>query len=330
MIRLLMDERVRDGGVGRYARGLASGVTKDQRYMVNRVTKPSAFTPWGRRAVAKTAREWKADLVHGLHFEIPPASTPTVVTIPDLIPLQYPSSMPSRARRKYFSRMIDSSIRDAGLIVAPSQATAEALKERGAAPAKIRVIPLGVDGCFYPDDRVSEARTRFADGHHYVACVADDKPHKNLDAYIGAAKILASSDIRFLCRGATRRRTAEPVIFIEPLEDDDMRSFYRGADVLVVPSHIEGFGLPAVEALACGTPVIGGDGLGCLPYLDGEPIVVDVADPEAIAHAIKESGQTTDDAADLQRRHRVALGLSVDRMVGLTIEAYEELLNPGA
>ena len=327
---------MREGGCGRYGVDLIAGLRAlgaiEARVVSPRRRRDSTaapFTPWGRRRVARLALTWKADLVHGLHLELPHCGIPSVVTIQDLIPLDHPASMPSRARRLVYERLLHSSLRRADRVIVPSEATASSLCRRGADPAKVAVIPLAVGPAFRPlgeAERV-RARLRFAAGHRYVAAATGARAHKNLPGLARAAAELARGlGLAVVATGPPLDGGIGSIRFLGRLSDEELRSFYGGAEALVLASHVEGFGLPALEALACGTPVVSGAGIGALPYLGGGAVSVDVRSPSEIAAAIERV------VSDEQLRSRlVAAGLASARrltpvaMAQATAKVYEEV-----
>jgi glycosyltransferase involved in cell wall biosynthesis len=261
------------------------------------------------------ARRLDATLVHGLHLELPRTGVPGVVTIQDLIPLEHPASMPSPARRAVYRRILDSSLRRAVRVIVPSEATAASLRARGVDPALLAVVPLCADPVFRPssEEERMAARKRFAEGRPYVAAVTGAKAHKNPDGLAAAAALLCGR-IDVVAIGGS-------------LTDAELRGFYGGAEILVLPSHVEGFGLPALEALACGVPVVCGAGVGALPYLRDGIMEVDVRSPEEIAGAV---ARVVEDKA---LRTRLAEGgtaaasrLSRERMARETVAVYRSVL----
>lgn len=279
-MKVLLDQRISTGGVGRYGRELAEELRDLPGIEIERFTSrglaTAPFTPWGRRAVKVKAINWGADLIHGTHFEVP-SGLPSVVTIQDVIPLEFPESMPSAARRFLFRRIIESSMNRALRTIVPSTRTAESLTRFGADPSRIEVIPLWAAKHFRPSthEEIHAARVRFAGGKRYIASMSHPKAHKNSGILpLTSALIDAGFDLVLVDIGDKR------------LGDDELRTFYGGAELFLLPSLFEGFGLPALESLACGVPIVCGPRVGALPYIKPGVIEVDVEDPQQIADAI--------------------------------------------
>ncbi|MCW2633336.1 MAG: glycosyltransferase, partial [Pseudonocardia sp.] len=254
MTRVLLDARVRVGGVGAYAAALEAGLESEPGVVVRVFSRGRPFRPWGRAAAAASAARWAADLVHGLHVEAPPCPQPLVVTVPDLIPLDFPASMPSSLRRAVYRRLLDTTLRRANRLITPSPATATSLVRHGADPQQVAVVPLAISPAFRPCSRElrTAARRRFAGGRPYLATAVTGRAHKNAPALAAAAARLR--DVAVISTGRPIPGCGG-VEFIGVLDPPTVRAFYAGAEAMLNLSHVEGFGLPAAEALACGTPV---------------------------------------------------------------------------
>lgn len=334
----MLDARMDVGGAGRYCQELPQAllhVGDEPRIDVVRhrhdpvgsvLTMP--FSPWGRLHVDRIARSRGADLIHGLHFELPSSwSGLSCVTVQDLIPLDFPASMPSPIRRRVFRAAVMTALAQADTVIVPSEMTAASVHKRSGAGAKTRVIPLWASSVFAPltEPELAEARGRFANGAPYVATIYHPKPHKNLG-------VLASAGVALSEKSATKivacgsLEVPDGLHGIGRLSEPDLRLFMGGAELFALPSLVEGFGLPAIEAMACGTPVVCGPGIGALPWVEAGAIVVDVTDPSAIANTLLR--WLADPAlAELSSNvPSVAAKLSRRSCAEQTMEVYRELL----
>ena len=164
-------------------------------------------------------------------------------------------------------------------------------------PERIRIIPNGVGPVFVPEGPR-------ADGD-YVLSVGTIEPRKNLAVAVQAAE-LAGVELRVV--GATGWGGFQVPGWVGEPSDGELAALYRGARCLVFPSLYEGFGLPVLEAMACGTPVVTSDAGGTAEVAGGGAVLVDPLDPEAVAAGI--------DEADRDRDRLVAAGL--ERASGFT------------
>ncbi len=193
-------------------------------------------------------------------------------------------------------------VRRAGHVIAPSEATRrDLLQHLGLAPERVTVVPLGLDhGLFRP---VAPRPVPFP----YVLFVGSEHPRKNLDAVLGSFALLkarpGTEALRLVKVGApgdgeapfherTRRTLHElglerEVVFAGEVPDGDLPGWYAGAVCLVMPSRSEGFGLPPLEAMACGCPAVVSTA-GSLPEVTGgAALVVDPDDSGALAGAVE-------------------------------------------
>jgi alpha-1,3-rhamnosyl/mannosyltransferase len=255
-------------------------------------------------------REERVDVFHSPNYMIPFAAFPRsrggrpkcVVTIHDVIPLKFRDHAPrSRKSRLFplFRRVMLEVGRRADLIIAVSECTRRDIIEQLRIPSdqvnRIRVIYNGVSGEFRPRThpaRQTERRT--------VLYVGRADPYKNcvrlVEAFALAAKqsdfpvdllMVGGADPRYPeARLAALRLGINNRVRWTALNGRDLVEAYRDADVLVLPSLYEGFGLPVAEAMACGTPVICGD-RGALPEVAGDAAIqIDPTDTEGLATGI--------------------------------------------
>ena len=335
-MKVMLDLPLSTRGVGRYARDLKRALSLiEERIVLDVIDRPRlgfldrAFTPTGRASVRLRARAARVDLIHGLHFELPGGPLPKVVTVPDLIPLQNPSSMNGALRRKMFAALVDRSVSRASAVLVPSPGTKEALEAFGYSTDRVVVVPHGVGKHFnaLTEHERDRARERFAGGRRYVAAVASPKPHKNMELVHQLARALAIDDIPVCVAGEAKREpSAAKTRYVGYLPDEDLRVLFGGAEAVVVASLIEGFGLPALEAAACGTPVVCGRGLGAFPYLEPSVVPIDVRDPVAAEAAIRSLIDTPLRERLGREGRRIADSMSLETMGRATFDVYARVL----
>jgi glycosyltransferase involved in cell wall biosynthesis len=141
----------------------------------------------------------------------------------------------------------------------------------GISTYKLQVISNGVDASFRRAgaEAIADFRERRGLPPRYIAALGNAKPHKNLRLLLPIADTLPLPLVLLAGRGARRALGfSEKVIELAPLPEVDMAAFYSGAACVLLPSRNEGFGLPALEAMACGTPVLAAQA-GALPEVMG-------------------------------------------------------------
>ena len=218
-----------------------------------------------------------ADVLHCPTFRGPFRSkTPLVVTVHDLAILLHPEWF-NRWTRAYSARSVPRVVAAADRVIAVSEATSRELQSLLAVPeAKIRVVPNGVEEVFSPEG----AR---ADGD-YALAVGTLEPRKNL------GRIAAAVEGELRVAGARGWGRVEPpanVTWLGEVSDEELATLYRGARCLVYASLYEGFGIPVVEALACGCPVVTSQGSPMEELAGDDAVYVDPYDVASIRDGIR-------------------------------------------
>jgi glycosyltransferase involved in cell wall biosynthesis len=223
----------------------------------------------------------KADLYHFPNFTIPPLSQgKRIVTIHDMSFLRYPE-FSEKKNLDYLSAFIHDTVRRADAIITVSEfsrkETAELL---GLDPAQIFATPLGITpGCTRPPaEQISKTRRQLKLDRPYLLSVGTLEPRKNIPFLIEVFEHLSGFDGDLVIAGMKGWKV-DPILermnssshknrirYLEFVPDGDLFSLYAGAELFVMTSFYEGFGLPPLEAMACGTPVVSSTG-GSLPEI---------------------------------------------------------------
>ena len=223
-----------------------------------------------------------------------------VITIHDLIPLILPETIPSRVRRGAFHLWVRMAARKATVIVTDSECSRRDIVRLLRVPSrKVVVIPPAIGEEFIPADRnrAGDAH-RLLSGERYFLSVGRHKPHKNLSRLIRAfhrvrqeqraALVIAGpepppADLRDEVQRLGLEHTVQ---FAGHVDDADLPGYYQAAVAVVIPSLYEGFGLPALEGMACGTPVVASN-RAALPEVVGDAaLLIDPEDEHGLAAAM--------------------------------------------
>jgi glycosyltransferase involved in cell wall biosynthesis len=249
-------------------------------------------------------RKERVDLLHALAFVAPLLSPcPSVVTIYDLSFLIYPDSF-KRSKRFYLDLFTRLSARKARRIIAISDSTKrDVVRLLGVSPDKVGVVYCGIGEAFRPldEDQVAAFRSKRGLPERFILFVGTIEPRKNVTRLIEAFADLrfAICDLRLVIGGAKGwfyedvfARVEElglegEVMFPGYIPVSELPLWYNAAELFVYPSLYEGFGLPPLEAMACGTPVVTAN-TSSLPEVVGEAgLTVDPLDVEGLAEAMR-------------------------------------------
>jgi glycosyltransferase involved in cell wall biosynthesis len=292
-------------GTARYLRQLLSALdgVDVRTYVIagdSRAHKVARDTAWYLGALPWRAARDGVDVLHCPSHRGPLWSrVPIVLTLHDLAVLRHPETF-NRWTRTYSRVVLPRLARSAARVIAVSEFTArEGIELLGIDERRVRVIPHGVESPFTPDGPAAEGE--------YVLAVGTLEPRKNLERIAEAAS-RAGVELRVV--GATGWGAVD-VDSLGFVNDERLAELYRGAACLVYPSLYEGFGLPVLEAMACGTPVVTSTGSAPGELANGAAVLVDPLDVEAIAAGI---GEAT-------RRHEELRAAGLRRAQGYTWEA---------
>lgn len=273
---------------------------------------------WGRDVVMRTDRRlrWqqfelprraqaaKADLLHVPGFDAPLWKPCTVVlTVHDLIGLLFPANLPPISRF-YWAWWLPRTIHWADWIIADSEHTRRDLIRLLGIPAeRIEVIYLGVDEAFQPLEtqaRLEAVRHKYSLPLNIILYVGTLEPRKGLETLIAAYGALAADIPHDLVIAGKKGWYTAPLFlqvedlgldprvhFTDYVADEDLPSLYNLAELFVYPSRYEGFGLPPLEAMACGTPVVCSNAASLPEIIGDAALSVPPDDAEALAAAIR-------------------------------------------
>jgi glycosyltransferase involved in cell wall biosynthesis len=292
---------------------------------------------WTQLLAGRAARRRSADLLHGVHYELPlRAGLPQLVTVHDLTMLTHPE-WHEASKVRYFGWATRRAVAAARRVLCVSATTARDLGELLGVPGeRIDVTPLGTDLRAAPAEAVDAVRRRLGLDGPYLLGLGTVEPRKDLPTLVRAfATLAAELPHRLVLAGlagwgagalaaeVAASGVAERILLAGYVPEADKAALYTGADVFAYPSRYEGFGLPVLEALACGTPTVTTTG-GSLPEVAGDAaVLIEPGDVGALAAAVAKL------AADPAARHDAAgrglaraAAFTWERCAALTVAAY--------
>ena len=278
---------------------------------------PMARIFWEQLIQPWALREAGVDLVHAMALVGPVASRrPLVVTIHDLSFLAFPQNF-QRLKRLYLQVFTRLSVQRARRVIAISENTKrDVVQQYGISPAKVDMIHYGLDSIFrvQAPEEVAGFRARQGLPPHFILFVGTLEPRKNIvrlvEAYArmpkGRPPLVLVGGKGWLYDEIYARVEAldlvDEVHFVGYVPATELPQWYNAADLFVYPSLYEGFGLPPLEAMACGTPVVT-SGISSLPEVVGQAgLLVDPGDTDGLSAAMT---RVTGDR-NLQREMRTA------------------------
>ncbi len=352
---------VRAGGIRRYTENLLQGLSRidgENEYLLCRTRqgmKRRDFGPsfdWDEQTLPM--KHWVeqlwllgesrgVDLFHGTNYFAPHFDRhPTVLTVHDLTVHLFPESHPLKRRLRH--RLLPSLCRRSARIIADSMTTkADIVRHYRIAEDKIDVVYLAAGDEFHPirdETELDLVRKRYALPKSFVLFVGTLEPRKNLPTLLKAMGQLArsgfkrplvvagSGDPRYVAALQQLARSQgleleEDVVFTGYVDDLDLPALYTLSDLFVYPSLYEGFGLPPLEAMACGAPVLLSHNSSLCEIYEDCSALVNLADPEALPAAIQRILEDSHERSQLMDRGiEQAHARSWDAVAAETLDVY--------
>lgn len=314
-----------------------------ERFQTSRV----AANPYRRLGFDLPARlrEHRPDLLHVQYTAPLGISVPVVATVHDVSYLEHPQYF-TRYRALQLRLTVKRTVEMASRVLTPSEFSRRSiLKYYKIDPSKVVVVPNAVSSAFHPVDRekaAAQLAAKYGIRGPFVLMVGDLQPRKNHAGLLEAfRKVIARNPklrhqlvfvgketwySQTLHRTVERSGLASRVRFTGFVEDADLLNFYGASDLFVFPSFYEGFGLPILEAMACGRAVACSDTSAMSEVADGAAALFDPHSPDEIARAISSVLNDPEHQAKLERLglHRARL-FSWERAARLTLDVYYDV-----
>ncbi|WP_129595740.1 glycosyltransferase family 4 protein [Anaerophilus nitritogenes] len=221
-----------------------------------------------------------------------------IVTIHDLIPMIFEDEYLKTSLTKYlYYRRIKRSVYNSDIIITDSEySKRDIIKYFDVNENKIRVVYLGVDNKFYHEDNIDlieKVKLKYNIYGKYILGIGSNEPRKNFDTLLKAYKHLKEKyeiQEKLVVIGKAWKNSNSQldndVIFTGYIDESDLPIIYSGATLFVYPSLYEGFGLPPLEAMACGVPVVTSYATSIPEIVGDAAILVDPTDEKSISEAI--------------------------------------------
>lgn len=299
---------------------------------------------WEQTFLPRELRRRKVDILHSMNMVSPAAlRSRSVITYHDLTVLMFPE-LHSAVRQKYYAVSVPRSLRKADAVICISRSTRrDLLSAFDVEPSRVHVVHIGVEdsGSHRRGDGEEErVRARYGIEEPFVLYVGTLEPRKNvprlLEGFVKAGRAWADFPPKLVVAGrkgwqygeifakASELKVEESVVFTGSVDDGDLGPLYRAATAVAYPSLYEGFGLPLLEAMAQGTPVV----TSCVSSLPevagGAAVLVDPYDTDDIARGLADACLDTALRAKLKQRGTDrAKSFSWQQTARRTLKVYE-------
>ena len=291
------------------------------------IAAPWLYETWLHGGWPKVERATgRVDIAHATTLIPCPTDAKLVVTLHDLAFLHDPSQF-TRHGVRVFMRSLDIIKRRADLVLCCSQSTMDDCFAAGIDGDRLRLVPLGVEAERADDAEVARVRRLYRLPDQYLLFVGTLEPRKNLKGLVAALAHLPEPPLLVVAGadgwGESGVNESDQVRFLGFVPGDDLSGLYGGATVFCYPSEREGYGLPVLEAMAQGTPVVTSRGTATEETAGSAAVLVDPMDPQDIARGIDEAMHRSSElsAKGLARAQRRSWATTAT----LTAAAYREL-----
>lgn len=301
---------------------------------------------WFHFCLPQAVRQLELDLVHFPNHVIPLGwERPYVLSVHDLSLLRHPKWHP-RSRRLILGSRVEHSARGAGLVLCHSFSVKQDIVQRlGVDSSRVRVAPLAPAGHFKPAsrERITAAQRKYQLPSEYILYVGNIEPRKNLQRLVSAWEAICSNEscglpLVLVGRSAWLYQETLCSIRTSPhahrihlagyVAEEDLPALYSGAVLFAYPSLFEGFGLPLLEAMACGVPVLASDIEPFREIAGKGAWLADPTDTRALVEGLRTLVEDETLRGSLRKSgHEIAGLYSWEKTAGETLRAYREVLD---
>jgi glycosyltransferase involved in cell wall biosynthesis len=282
------------GIAARHARPPADGPMPPVPVVHSRLPRPALYEAWhrtGRPRVENMGADPGFSIVHASGGAVPATHLPLVATIHDLAWRHEPGHSTRRGRRLFEAWLADAA--QADHVTCPSQATRTDLLAAGFRADRVSVIPLGADPVAVDPGAAAALRSHYGLDGPFVLWVGTTEPRKNLVRLVSAMEQIPDVPLVLVGPAGWKEDAAsvteplgERAHIVGRVDEATKHAWYAAADVFAMPSLLEGFGLPVLEAMGHATPVVTSAGTATAEVVGDTGTTVDPTDTDAIAGAI--------------------------------------------
>jgi alpha-1,3-rhamnosyl/mannosyltransferase len=297
---------------------------------------------WNVPRIIRQARPNRPALYHSPYYLMPyRTGLPNIVTLHDLIALVLPESVSPRARW-FFRIAVYAALRAAShVIIVSESARQDLLRYFPLHPGRVTAIPNAAAARFHPqpEEALQVVRHTYQLPSAFLFYCGINKPHKNLMRLIDAYAAMEATTPPLIIAGAWDNRYPEPkqraaqlglqdrVRFIGRVSDEELPALYGAATLFVFPSLYEGFGLPVIEAMACGAPVACSDAVGLRDVAGSAALLFNPQETSSITHALRTGLENSNLLAEMRGRSLAqAKSFSWSSTAQQTLAVYRDVL----
>lgn len=314
----------------------------------NHVMEEDSTFFWDQVQLPIAIKRQAINVFYSPYYKLPLISgVKKVCAVLDLIYLKYPpyAAKLTLGQKMYYHSFASRFLRCADVIVTCSQFSKEEILKTYDVPSKkIEIIPLSVSDCYRPEGdetKILRIREKFGITHAYILYTGNFKPHKNVGALIQAFLLILKKFPKMLLVLAapkeamyaeflafiSQKGLGGRVVFTGKITDEETnRLLYAGASVFVMPSLYEGFGLPPLEAMGCGVPVVCSHATSLPEAVSGGALLVDATRPDMIAEGVERVLTDEDFRRDIIRIGQArARGLDEGRIAGKMYDLFRRI-----
>lgn len=271
------------------------------------------------------------DVVHSTTIIPPVTHKPLVTTIHDLAFLHHPEFFTARGN-KIFRKSLSLNREKAALVMCSSTATMNDCLGAGFESSQLRHVPLGVRIHQITMSDQQRVRDKYLLPDEFVLFVGTVEPRKNLSRLINALELMTNAPPLVIAGiqgwGDTNITTTHQVHTIGFVDSQDLPALYSLCSVFVFPSILEGYGLPVIEAMAHGAPVVTSQGTSTQEVAGGAAVLIDPLDIASIAAGISQALESRDDL--ITQGHQRASQVPWSATAATTIEVYRQAMELGS